>query len=93
MSVIQKKCGQLFGVLGLTLDSATPGRGLKPTHDFPANPRRFPALAAVISLALFLLKVLKVIHDLRKILRCSVVRVLLPVDETVRASVNNAVKM
>jgi hypothetical protein len=29
-------------------NSATPGRGLKPTRDFPANPRRFPALAEVI---------------------------------------------
>ena len=29
-------------------NSATPGPGLKPTRDFPANPRRFPALAAVI---------------------------------------------
>ncbi len=29
-------------------NSATPGRGLKPTRDFPANPKRFPALAAVI---------------------------------------------
>src|SRR5207244_4362896 len=29
-------------------NSATPGRGLKPTRDFPANPSRFPALAAVI---------------------------------------------
>src|SRR5438309_6176377 len=26
------------------------GRGLKPTRDFPANPRRCPALTAVISL-------------------------------------------
>src|SRR5438477_6982613 len=30
------------------MDSATPGRGLKPTRDLPANPHRFPALAAVI---------------------------------------------
>src|SRR5947207_9982244 len=29
-------------------NSATPGRGLKPTRDFTANPRRFPALPAVI---------------------------------------------
>ena len=29
-------------------NSATPGRGLKPTRDFPANPRRFPALAPAI---------------------------------------------
>src|SRR5438067_886042 len=29
-------------------NSATPGRGLKPTREFPANPKRFPALAAVI---------------------------------------------
>src|SRR5439155_27058332 len=26
---------------------ATPGRGLKPTRGFPANPKRFPALAPV----------------------------------------------
>jgi hypothetical protein len=32
-------------------NSATPGSGLKPTRDFPANPNRFPALAAVILLA------------------------------------------
>src|SRR6266581_1468745 len=29
-------------------NSATPGRGLKRTRDFPANPKRFPALAALI---------------------------------------------
>src|SRR6185503_7870293 len=28
--------------------SATPGRGIQPTRDFPANPNHFPALAAVI---------------------------------------------
>jgi hypothetical protein len=32
-------------------NSATPGRGLEPTRDFPANPWRSPALAAVIMLA------------------------------------------
>jgi len=29
-------------------NSARPGRGLKPTRDFPANPKRCPALGTVI---------------------------------------------
>jgi hypothetical protein len=37
-----------FIYFGERQNSATPGQGLKPTRDFPANPKRFPALAAVI---------------------------------------------
>jgi len=33
------------------LNSARPRRGLKPTRDLPANPRRFAALAEVILLS------------------------------------------
>src|SRR4051812_37596446 len=45
------------------------------------------------SSALFLFEVLKVIHDLSKIFGRSVVRMLLPVQETICASVDDTVKM